>query len=228
MNYILNFILFTIASLLACAINDIINIKIERRIGITKKPWTLLVRHTPGYFKLTPLTIILFIASIFSSQNMSENIEYTLLPIILIFATKLLSTERNKNDIYFETIGLAAIFISMLPILLNYQTTSWLTLISAIISIKIFNKNTQEPLPLNSARLLALNCYVLSAYFPHINFIISILLSVVLIYIQNIVYVLIPKFNDIKNMRLAFRWAFLCSMTAFIINSVIIVLITRR
>jgi hypothetical protein len=228
MNYILNFILFTIATLLACAINNIINIKIERRIGIAKKPWVLLVRHTPGYFKFTPLIIILFIASIFSSQNMRGNVEYTLLPLILIFITKLLSSDRNKNYIYFEVIGLAAIFISILPILLTYHTTSWLTLISAIISVKIFNKNALEPLPLNSARLLAFNCYVLCAYFPQINFTISIILSIVLICIQDIIYILIPKFNDTKNMRLAFKWAFLCSMAAFILNSIVIMFIIRR
>ena len=75
---LLKLLLFTIATLIACAINDMISIKIERRIGIAKKPLLLFTRHLPGYFNFSPHIAILFIAITFSSQNMAHSPEYSI------------------------------------------------------------------------------------------------------------------------------------------------------
>jgi len=221
MIYLLNFIIFSLATLLICSVNDITNIKTERRIGIAKKPWILLVRHVPGYFNFIPHVLILFIATTFACYNMSLSREHILVPLILIFVTKLFSPKRRMEDIYFETVAIAAIIISMLPVLLDYRTISWLSFIPAAICVKIFNRNLEEPLPLNSARELALNCYILSAFFPQINFNIYILLAMLLTYIQNTICLLVPKFNNTKNMRIAFAWTLLMSLLIFILGSVL-------
>jgi hypothetical protein len=217
----------TIATMLTCAINDLMHIKIERRIGLVKRPWTLLTRYLPGYFNFIPLVLILLVASIFSCNNMSSSREYILLPLLLIFITKLFSSKRKKEDAYFEIISTAAILISLLPLLLGSHSLGWLSFIASAISVKIFNRNTEEPLPLNAVRNLALNCYIIAAYFPNIDFNLSMLLSVVLIYIQDTMYLLIPKFNETRNMRMTFTWTFLFSLLTSILNGVVTIFIGR-
>lgn len=221
MIYLLKLIVFTVSTLLVCAINDIISIKIERRIGIAKKPLLLFTRHLPGYINFIPHIALLFVAIIFSSQNMSLSPEYIILPLILIFITKLLLTKDDKDNLYFEIICLASILICILPVLLQYRTPSWLSLAVALISAKIFNKNTAEPLPLNMARNLALNFYLFYIWFPFINFYTCIVIATSMIVIQNILYTLIPKFNQIKNAKLIFIWSFLLSLTVFTVTSIV-------
>jgi len=225
MSYVMDLIVLTIATMLTCAINDMMYIKIERRIGLMKRPWTLLVRHIPGYFNFIPLVLILLVASIFSCKYMWRSNEYILIPLLFIFITKLFSPKRERKDTYFEIISMAAILVSLLPLLLGYHSLGWLSFIASLVSVKIFNRNTEEPLPLNSARNLALNCYIIAAYFPHINFNLSILLSIALVYIQDTICILIPKFNGTRNMRMAFTWSFLFSLLTFIVNGIVTIFI---
>ena len=221
MNYLLKLIVFTVATLIACVMNDVINIKIERRIGIAKKPFLLFIRYLPGYLNFIPHIAILFVAVMFASQNMSSSFEYILLPLILIFITKVLFTKSNAHDIYLEAICTASIIICVLPVLLQYSTPSWLCLVTALISIKIFNKNTSEPLPLNMARNLALNLYVFYVWFHSINFYLCIIMAIVILYIQSILYTLVPRFNQTKSSKLVFVWSFLISLCAFLVTSIL-------
>ena len=221
MIYLLKLIIFTVSTLVACAINDVISIKIERRIGIAKRPILLFARHLPGYLNFIPYIAILFIAVLFSSQKMSTSPEYIIFPLILIFITKLSFIKNSKQNIYFETICIAAILLCILPVLLQYRTPSWLSLVLALISAKIFNQNMSEPLPLNMARNLTINFYLLCVWFPFINFYQCTILAIVTMYVQSITYTLIPKFNQIKNSKLAFMWTFLLSLLIFILTSIL-------
>jgi hypothetical protein len=221
MIYLLKFIIFTASTLLACAISDIINIKTERRIGIAKKPFLLLTRHLPGYLNFTFHILALFATVIFSSQDMKTSSEYILLPLVLIFITKLFFTNSDKENRYFETICLATILICILPVLLQYKVNSWLSLTIALLCVKIFNKSSSEPLALNMARNLTLNFYLFCVWLPFINFYQGIVLAIVTLYIQNILYTLMPKFNQTKNSKLVFVFSFLASLLVFIATSVI-------
>ena len=220
MSYLLKFIAFTVATLVACAIKDIISIKTERRIGIAKRPFLLFTRHLPGYLNFAPHIAILFIAVVFSSQNMNTSPEYIILPLILIFITKLLFIKSNQESLYIETVCIASILICTLPVLLQYNTPSWLSLAAALISAKIFNKNASEPSPLNTARNLTLNFYIFCVWFPFVNFYLCILIAVVTMYIQSVIYTLVPKFNQTKNSKLVFIWSFLLSLSVFLITCI--------
>jgi len=226
MSYLLKLIVFTIATLVACTINDIIKIKTERRIGIAKRPFILFTRHLLGYLNFMLHIAILFIAIIFASQDMKLSSEYIMLPLVLIFVTKLLFAKNNKERLYLEGISIAAILICLLPVLLRYITPSWFSLIMALVSVKILNREENEPLPLNMARNLALNFYIFYVWFPLSNFYVCIIMAVLVIYAQNILYTFIPKFNQIKNSKLVLAWAFLTSLCIFVITSVVEVLLS--
>jgi len=219
MNYLLKLIVFTAATLSACMISDIIKIKTERRIGIAKKPLLLFTRYLPGYLNFSPHIAILFIIVIFSSQNMSSSFEYIILPLILAFITKILFIKTEKESIYIEIISIAAILICLLPILLHYNVPSWLCFVAALISVKTFNNSASEILPLNMARNLTLNIYILYIWIPSINFYLCVIAAVIIIYLQNVLSALVPKFNQTKNSKLVFIWTFLISISAFIITS---------
>ena len=227
MNYVINFTIFTIATMLTCAINDIMQIKIERRIGLAKKPLVLLVRHLPGYFNNTILVLILFIAAALSCNKISVSNGYVLIPLFLIFITKVVSPKKESGNIYFETISIAAILISITPTLLGDNSLPWLSLIASAISVKIFNKNSTEPLPLNCARNIALNCYIFAIYLPNMDFNITVFMSVILAFVQDTIYILVPKFNESKNMRMAFGLSLLFSLFTFMLSTIVAILIGR-
>lgn len=221
MNYAIKLFVFTVATLMACAINDVIKIKIERRIGIAKRPFLLFIRHLPGYLNFVPHVALLFIAAAFCNESMHNSYEYITIPLILIFITKLLFIKKDKDSLYIETTSIVAILICLLPVLLQYNTPSWLSLVAALIAVKIFNKSTSEPLPLNMVRNLTFNFYLFYVWFPSINFYLCVVLALVTIYLQSILFTLIPKFNQIKNSKLIFIWSLLLSLCIFLITSII-------
>ena len=224
MNYLFNFIIFTAATLFACVINDIIKIKTERRLGIAKIPWLMFIRYTPGYFNSIVHMIILFTALMFSYEVMNTSREYILIPLMFIFITKLFLTKRQPNTIYFEAVGMAAIIVCTVPSLLGYHALALLSFISASIAVKVFNKNPEESLPLNAARNITLNSYIILVIFPSTSFAFCIFFAVVLDCIQKIVNVLIPKFNEIRNMRRVFRWSMMLALSVLIINAVVTIM----
>ena len=227
MNYLMNFVIFTTAVMLICTINDLMQIKVQRRIGLAKRPWRLLIRHLPGYFNSILTVLILFISVIFSCDKMSNSKEYVLIPLLLIFITKVISPKKGTTDIYFEAISVAAILISLMPHLLNNNTLPWVSFVASAISVKIFNKNTHEQLPLSRARNIALNCYIFAVYLPNTDLNITIFLSVLLAFVQDTIYILVPKFNETSNMRMAFILSLSSSLFAFILNSIVAIFIGR-
>ena len=196
-----------------------LNIKIERRLGIAKRPWFIFIRYLPGYFNFIHLILILFVASILACKTFSSQ-EYIFIPLILIFITKLLNTNKKPKHIFLDAIGTISIFVSILPVLFTDHHLGWLSFLSGLVSIKILCLDPEEPFPLSSARNLALNCYLTSIYIPNMNFGIYVMVAIVLLYVQSIIFTIVPRFNETKNMRIAFRWAFLFSLITLLLNSI--------
>jgi hypothetical protein len=90
-----------------------------------------------------------------------------------------------------------------------------------LITVKTFNKSKSESLPLNMARNLAFNIYIFYVWFPFMNFYLCIILALATIYLQSILFTLVPKFNQTKTSKLVFIWSFLLSLCVFLITTLL-------
>lgn len=215
---IFNFFIFIITIIFIATFNDLLKIKTEKRLGIRKKPFLMFIRYSPAILNSLPSIIILYCACIANVFFINNNKEFILMPLLVIVLNKMSSQRKNKDNVYFDLIGISCIILATLPALFYDYYIYIIPIISGLLASYIFNINEEEPNITNLARTIALNFLIISTYI--IDTTTTTLFFIVLLAtcFQKFILLFIPAFNEIRTKKLVFSWTLVISFTALLIN----------
>lgn len=174
MSIIICFVTFILSILFAALVNNYISTRIEERLGLSEKPVSAFLGFMPGIIKDFPIILILSVAVLIIISPSSDKALRALSALMFILITAIPYRNKTYGYTVIKAAGILSILITIVSALFlgeqrEYNNAihnpfAFISFLTAVISIPIFNSNTAESKVVNLARGIALN-FILSSMF---------------------------------------------------------------
>lgn len=225
MSIFICFVVFFVAILFTSLINNYISTRIEERLGLSERPVSAFLGFMPGIIKDFHIIFILAVSVAFIASPSADKALRTLSALMFILITAIPYRKKTYGFTVIKAAGILSILIAIISALFLgdqrvynnaiHNPFAFISFLTAVISIPIFNNNPAESKVVNLTRSLALNFLLASLFLGDKGIYMMTIQAVVLNSFEYLLASIFPRINIFHSMKYMLSIVVTCSLIGF-------------